>query len=370
MDHAATTRIMEPVLREMMPYLTEQYGNPSAVYTSGVRAKALLSQARKAVADLIGAGEDDIYFTSGATESNNWVLRRIADTKPSGKHIITTAIEHPSVLNTCKALEKQGMQVSYIRPDKQGYIDPQDIFKEIRKETVLISVMTANNEIGTIEPIEEIGRIARKAGILFHTDAVQGIAHEAMDVDRMGLDYLSASAHKIGGPKGVGFLYMRKGKALPALLYGGSQEKERRAGTENVAGIAGLKKAVEILAENREAFNRREQTVRDYMMARLEKEISGCFINGSKDNRLPNNVHICLPQTEGKKIVLALNERGICAGFGSACSNAEQKASHVLKAIGLTHAQAFSGVRFTFDETTTIHEADIVVDALKQIMEQ
>lgn len=368
MDHAATTNMYEEVYHAMIPFLTTQYGNPSTVTSLGVQAKVALTQARESIAHLLCCDPGEVYFTSGATESNNWVLRTIGLTDPAKKHIITSSIEHPSVLNTCKALEKQGYSVTYLPVDEKGIVDPNDVEQAIRKDTAIISVMTANNEIGTIQPIAEIGKIAQNANIPFHTDAVQGIAHVPMNVQSMGLDYLSASAHKIGGPKGVGFLYMKKGKALPPLLTGGSQESNRRAGTENVAGIVGMHKAIDLLSEYREEFNQKERIVRDHMMKRLEQEIPGCTVNGSKETRLPNNVHVLIPQMEAQQLVLRLNEKGIYAGFGSACSSNEQTSSHVLKAIGRSHRESFYGVRFTFGELITIEDADIVVDTIKTIV--
>jgi cysteine desulfurase len=371
MDNAATTMPKKEVVEAMMPYLTENYGNPSAIYQFANISKAAIAKARKEVADLIHVRPETIYFTSGGTESDNWVLQeafhnaiRNGIKKP---HIITSRIEHHAILHTCQSLRELGCQVTMLPVDHNGLIDPRAVRDAIQENTVLISIMAANNEIGTIEPITEIGEIAHGAGIPFHTDAVQAFGQIPMDVSKMPIDYLSASSHKIYGPKGVGFLYINEKQKTKALLHGGGQERNRRAGTENVAGIVGFGKACELAKNSLEDRMQRERNLRDYMTNRLLKEISDVHLNGDPIKRLPNNINLSFQGIEGESILIMLDMRGICASSGSACTAGSIDPSHVLIATGLSPEEARESIRLTISDTTTKDEVDQVVDALIEI---
>lgn len=369
LDHAATTRLLPEVLEEMMPFLTEEYGNCSAVYSLGSRAKKGVSQSRRRIAKVLGAQMEEIYFTSGGTESDNWALQMaVAGQRGKGKHVITTKIEHHAVLNTCKALERQGCEVTYLDVDGQGRISPEQVERAIRPDTILISIMFANNEVGTIQPIAEIGAIARERGILFHTDAVQAFGHLPIDVGEMKIDLLSASGHKLHGPKGVGFLYVRKGIFMQPLLYGGTQERNLRAGTENVAGIVGLGRAAELSAERMAETETRVRTLADYLRNRLKAEIPGCLVNGEEAERLPGHVSVCILPVEGESILVQLDVQGICASSGSACTIGSKEPSHVLLAMGRTAQEAKGSLRFTVGPDNTMEEMDQTADVLREIV--
>lgn len=369
LDNAATTKTAPEVVQAMLPYFTEQYGNPSTIYSLGAKSKSAVSEARSVIAQTIGANAEEIYFTAGGSESDNWALKATAESYASkGKHIITSKIEHHAVLHTCKYLEKQGYEVTYLDVDEDGLVDPKAVEAAIRPDTILISIMFANNEIGVIEPIGEIGRIAQKHGVLFHTDAVQVYGQLPISVNGLGIDMLSASGHKLNGPKGVGFLYIRKGLKLGSLLHGGAQERGRRGGTENVPAIVGFgvaaKRAHERLAEKAA----RETELRDYLIRRIEEEIPYCRLNGHRDLRLPNNVNFAFRFIEGESLLIMLDMRGICASSGSACTSGSLDPSHVLLAIGLEHEIAHGSLRMTLSEENTEEELDIVVEALKEIV--
>jgi len=371
MDNAATTMPKKEVVEAMMPYLTENYGNPSAIYQFANISKAAIAKARKEVADLIHVRPETIYFTSGGTESDNWVLQEAFHNAIRNgikePHIITSRIEHHAILHTCQSLRELGCQVTMLPVDHNGLIDPRAVRDAIQENTVLISIMAANNEIGTIEPITEIGEIAHGAGIPFHTDAVQAFGQIPMDVSKMPIDYLSASSHKIYGPKGVGFLYINEKQKTKALLHGGGQERNRRAGTENVAGIVGFGKACELAKNSLEDRMQRESNLRDYMTDRLLKEISDVHLNGDPIKRLPNNINLSFQGIEGESILIMLDMRGICASSGSACTAGSIDPSHVLIATGLSPEEARESIRLTISDTTTKDEVDQVVDALIEI---
>lgn len=371
MDNAATTMPKKEVVEAMMPYLTENYGNPSAIYQFANISKAAIAKARKEVADLIHVRPETIYFTSGGTESDNWVLQEAFHNAIRNgikePHIITSRIEHHAILHTCQSLRELGCQVTMLPVDHNGLVDPRTVRDAIQENTVLISIMAANNEIGTIEPITEIGEIAHGAGIPFHTDAVQAFGQIPMDVSKMSIDYLSASSHKIYGPKGVGFLYINEKQKTKALLHGGGQERNRRAGTENVAGIVGFGKACELAKNSLEDRMQRESNLRDYMTNRLLKEISDVHLNGDPIKRLPNNINLSFQGIEGESILIMLDMRGICASSGSACMAGSIDPSHVLIATGLSPEEARESIRLTISDTTTKDEVDQVVDALIEI---
>lgn len=371
MDNAATTMPKKEVVEAMMPYLTENYGNPSAIYQFANISKAAIAKARKEVADLIHVRPETIYFTSGGTESDNWVLQEAFHNAIRNgikePHIITSRIEHHAILHTCQSLRELGCQVTMLPVDHNGLVDPRAVRDAIQENTVLISIMAANNEIGTIEPITEIGEIAHGAGIPFHTDAVQAFGQIPMDVSKMPIDYLSASSHKIYGPKGVGFLYINEKQKTKALLHGGGQERNRRAGTENVAGIVGFGRACELAKNSLEDRMQRESNLRDYMTNRLLKEISDVHLNGDPIKRLPNNINLSFQGIEGESILIMLDMRGICASSGSACTAGSIDPSHVLIATGLSPEEARESIRLTISDTTTKDEVDQVVDALIEI---
>lgn len=412
MDHAATTPLSKDALEAMMPYLTTDYGNASTVYTYGQRAKAAVERSRHTIAATIGAKPSEIYFTSGGTESDNWALigaaeagrgqlhqitqthadhalisstmsstvetsspQTVMSKSPCG-HIITDQIEHHAILNTCTYLEKRGFDVTYLPVDQEGHVDPDAVMAAIRPDTLLVSIMVANNEIGTIEPIAEIGarlqKHAEETGqrILFHTDAVQAYAHIPLDVDELKVDLMSASSHKLNGPKGVGFLYLRRGVKLPSFLHGGEQERGRRAGTENVAGIVGFARAAELACGVLDTRIPSETAIRDHLIQRLLDEIPYTSLNGDPTHRLPNNVNICFKYIEGETLLLLLNEKHIYASAGSACSSGSLEPSHVLRAIGVAHEDAYGSLRLTIGPETTIADVDEVVDLMKPIIAQ
>lgn len=371
LDNAATTKVRKEVVDAMLPFFTEHYGNASAVYSVGATAKEALTTAREQVANVIGAKTEEIYFTAGGSESDNWALKATAEYfKDKGNHIITSKIEHHAILHTCEYLEKQGFEVTYLDVDEDGVVDLEQLKASIRPTTILISVMFANNEIGTIQPIKEIGAIAKEHGILFHTDAVQAFGQVPINVDEMNIDMLSASGHKLNGPKGIGMLYIRKGVKIRSFVHGGAQERKRRAGTENIPGIVGFGKACEIAVKTMKDRTRTESELRDYLMARIEKEIPYVKINGSRTNRLPNNVNVCFRFIEGESMLIMLDQKGICGSSGSACTSGSLDPSHVLLAIGLPHEIAHGSLRLTLSHETTRDDINYTVEELKKIIER
>lgn len=369
LDHAATTAVHPEVLKEMLPYFTDKFGNPSSVYGFAANNKNKLTEAREMIAGALGAKPEEIYFTAGGSESDNWALKCTAEAYGvHGGHIITTKIEHHAILHTCKYLENRGYDVTYLDVDENGLLNLNTLEAAIRPDTVLISIMFANNEIGTIEPIKEIGEIAHRHGILFHTDAVQAFGQIPIRVDEMNIDMLSASGHKFNGPKGVGFLYIKKGLKLKSFIHGGQQERGRRAGTENVPGIVGIAKACEIAMTEMEERMKKETELRDYLIERILKEIPYTRLNGHSRKRLPNNVNISFQFVEGESILIMLDMAGICASSGSACTSGSVDPSHVLLAIGLPHEIAHGSLRLTLGYENTKEEMDTVVDNLKRII--
>lgn len=369
LDNAATTKTRPEVVEAMLPYFTEYYGNPSSVYEfSGISKKAV-QESREIIANSLGAKANEIYFTAGGSESDNWALIATAEAyAEKGKHIITSKIEHHAVLHTCEYLEKRGFDITYLNVDENGSIKLDELKKAIRPDTILISVMFANNEIGTIEPIKEIGEIAKEHKILFHTDAVQAFGHVPINVDDYHIDMLSASGHKINGPKGIGFLYIRAGVKSRSFIHGGGQERKRRAGTENVTGIVGFGKAVELAVAGMEERTRKETELREYLMERVMKEVPYTRINGSRKSRLSNNVNFAFQFIEGESLLIMLDMKGICGSSGSACTSGSLDPSHVLLAIGLPHEIAHGSLRLTLDEENTREEMDYVVEAIKEIV--
>ena len=369
LDNAATTKVRPEVVEAMLPYFTEIYGNASAVYDFGQKCKQAIEDARETIAASIGTKAANIYFTGGGSESDNWALKGVAEAYgDKGKHIITTKIEHHAILHTCAYLEQHGYEVTYLDVDADGLVSPEALRQAIRPDTILISVMFANNEIGTIEPIAELGQIAHEHGILFHTDAVQAYTQVPIDVEKMHIDLLSASGHKLNGPKGIGFLYIRQGLKLKSFIHGGAQERKRRAGTENVPGIVGLGKAVEIAMETMEERTAKESELRDYLIARIEEEIPFAKLNGHREKRLPNNVNFCFRFIEGESMLIMLDMVGICGSSGSACTSGSLDPSHVLLAIGLPHEIAHGSLRLTLGDENTKEQVDYVVDHLKEIV--
>ena len=369
MDNAATTRVLPEVFEEMKPYFLEQYGNPSSVYSFVNDAKKVVDQARVTISDFINAKPQEIYFTAGGSESDNWALKATAEAYANkGKHIITSKIEHHAILHTCEYLERRGFEVTYLDVDENGIVDLEQLKASIRPDTILISIMTANNEIGTIEPIKEIGAIAKEHGILFHTDAVQ--AYIAIDVDEAHSDMLSVSGHKFNGPKGIGFLYIRTGVKIGSFIHGGAQERKRRAGTLNVPGIVGIKKATEIARDTLKERSEYETKLRDYAIDRILNEIPFTRLNGDRKKRLPNNMNFCFRFIEGESMLILLDQKGVCASSGSACTSGSLDPSHVLLAIGLPHEIAHGSIRLTISEENTKEEIDFVIDNLKQIIER
>ncbi|MGN0437885.1 MAG: cysteine desulfurase NifS [Lachnospiraceae bacterium] len=371
LDHAATTATNGEVLKEMMPYFSEVYGNPSSVYSFSQKSKAVITSCRDTIAETIGAKSNEIYFTAGGSESDNWALKATAEAyREKGKHIITTKIEHHAILHTAKYLEQLGFEITYLDVDEYGVVKLQDLKNAIRPDTILISVMFANNEIGTIEPIKEIGAIAKENHILFHTDAVQAYGQIPIDVDELNIDMLSVSGHKINGPKGIGFLYIRTGVKIRSFIHGGGQERARRAGTENVPGIVGLAKAATMAVNSMEERTAKERKLRDYLINRLLTEIPYARLNGHLTNRLPNNVNVSFQFIEGESMLIMLDMKGVCASSGSACTSGSLDPSHVLLAIGLPHEIAHGSLRLTLGEENTKEEIDYVVDNMKEIVEK
>ena len=371
LDNAATTQVYPEVLDAMLPYFTEHYGNPAAIYSFAGESERAVAKARKQIADVIGAKTEEIYFTGGGSESDNWALKATAEAYSSkGKHIITSAIEHHAILHTAQWLELHGFEVTYVGVDENGKIKLDELEAAIRPDTILISVMAANNEIGTIEPLKEIGAIAKKHGVLFHTDAVQAFAHVPINVDEMNIDMLSASGHKLNGPKGIGFLYIRKGVKIRSFVHGGAQERSRRAGTENIPGIVGLGAAVERAMRIMDSKTRKEIELRDYLIGRLENEIPHCWLNGHRTKRLPNNINFSFLFIEGESMLIMLDMKGICASSGSACTSGSLDPSHVLLAIGLKHEEAHGSLRLTLSEDSTKEEMDIVAEEVKKIVQR
>ncbi len=371
LDNAATTKTAPEVVDAMLPYFSEYYGNASTIYGLGAESKKAMDHARQTIADSLGAKPEEIYFTAGGSESDNWALKATAEAYASkGKHIITTKIEHHAILHTCEYLEKRGFEITYLNVDRDGLVSLDELKAAIRPDTILISVMFANNEIGTIEPIAEIGEIAKEHGILFHTDAVQAYAQVPISVDEMHIDMLSASGHKLNGPKGIGFLYIRKGVKIRSFVHGGAQERSRRAGTENIPGIVGLGVAVERAMRIMDSKTRKEIELRDYLIGRLENEIPHCWLNGHRTKRLPNNINFSFLFIEGESMLIMLDMKGICASSGSACTSGSLDPSHVLLAIGLKHEEAHGSLRLTLSEETTKEEMDIVAEEVKKIVQR
>lgn len=371
LDNAATTKVNKKVLESMMPYFSEIYCNPSAAYSFATKGRIAIEEARNHAAKLIGASDMEIYFTSGGSESDNWAIKAVAESfSDKGKHIITTKIEHHAVLHTCEYLERHGFDITYLNVDSDGKVRLDELKKSIRGDTILISVMTANNEIGTIQPVAEIGKIAHEKGILFHTDAVQAYGHIPINVDEMNIDLLSASGHKFNGPKGVGIMYIRKGVKIRSFIHGGSQERGRRAGTYNVPGIAGLGTAAKLAMENMAKRAEKEKELRDYFIDRISAEIPYTVLNGHREDRLPNNINFCFRFVEGESVLIMLDQAGICASSGSACTSGAIDPSHVLRAIGLSDEMAHESLRLTLSYENTKEEIDTVVGELKRIVER
>ena len=371
LDNAATTKTSEEVVAAMLPYFTEYYGNPSSVYEFASESKKAVSNARRTIAETLGAQENEIYFTAGGSEADNWALKATAEAYQSkGKHIITTKIEHHAILHTAEYLEKRGFEITYIGVDENGVVKVHELEKAIRPDTILISVMFANNEIGTIQPIKEIGEIAKKHGVLFHTDAVQAYGQLPINVDELHIDMLSSSGHKLNGPKGIGFLYIRKGVKIRSFVHGGAQERKRRAGTENVPGIVGYGKAAEIAAKTMKERTAKEIELRDHLIDRVLAEVPYTRLNGHRTNRLPNNANFSFQFVEGESLLILLDNNGICGSSGSACTSGSLDPSHVLLAIGLPHEIAHGSLRLTLSAETTMEDIDFVVDCIKQIIER
>lgn len=371
LDNAATTKTRPEVVEAMLPYFTELYGNPSSVYDFATPARQAVAQARETIAAAIGAKTNEIYFTAGGSESDNWAIKATAEAyRSKGNHIITSKIEHHAVLHTCQHLEKQGFEVTYLDVDENGTVKLDELKKAIRPTTILITIMFANNEIGTIQPVKEIGQIAKENGILFHTDAVQAFGHLPIHVDEYHIDMMSASGHKIYGPKGIGMLYIRTGVKIRSFVHGGAQERKRRAGTENVPGIVGFGKAAELAMETMEERATYEAELRDYLMERVMAEVPYTRVNGHRTNRLPNNANFSFQFVEGESLLILLDSKGICGSSGSACTSGSLDPSHVLLAIGLPHEIAHGSLRLTLSEENTKEDMDQVVEAIKAILER
>ncbi|MFU0800296.1 MAG: cysteine desulfurase NifS [Xylanivirga thermophila] len=371
MDHSATTPVRREVMDEMLPYFTEKFGNPSSIYTFARRSKSAVEDSRVKVANAIGALTDEIYFTGGGSEADNWALKGIAFANRSkGNHIITSSIEHHAILNTCKYLEKQGFEVTYLPVDKEGIIDIGELQRSITDKTILISIMTANNEIGTIQPIAEIGKIAKENGIYFHTDAVQAIGNVPIDVKDMNIDLLSLSAHKFYGPKGIGALYIKKGIKIDNIIHGGGQERNRRGGTENLSGVIGLGKAIELATRDIEGHNKKIIAMRDRLLDGIMDKIPYTKLNGHREKRLPGNINVSFEFIEGESLLLLLDGAGICASTGSACSSGSLDPSHVLLAIGLPHEKAHGSLRLSLGDLNTEEDVDYVLKVLPGIVER
>ena len=370
LDNAATTKTAPEVVQAMLPYFSEYYGNPSSIYDFAGKSKEAITKGREQIAEVLGAKKEEIYFTAGGSESDNWALKATFEAyKNKGNHIITTKIEHHAILHTCEYLEKErGAKVTYVGVDENGVVNLDELEAAITPETILISVMTANNEIGTIQPIKEIGEIAHEHGILFHTDAVQAFGQLPINVDECHIDMLSASGHKLNGPKGIGFLYIRKGVKIRSFVHGGAQERKRRAGTENVPGIVGIGTATKRAIATMEERTAKEREMRDYLIKRVMEEIPYTKLNGHPTDRLPNNANFCFRFIEGESMLIRLDMAGICGSSGSACTSGSLDPSHVLLAIGLPHEIAHGSLRLTLNEEITKEDIDYVVDQLKTIV--
>ncbi len=371
LDNAATTQVEPEVLETMLPYFMEYYGNPAAIYSLAGESGKAVAKARTQVAELIHAKREEIYFTGGGSESDNWAIKAVADAyAKEGCHIITTKIEHHAVLHTCEYLQKKGCEVTYVGVDSQGYVAPEEVQKAIRPNTRLISVMAANNEIGSIQPLQEIGKIAKEHQILFHTDAVQAFGHIPLDVEELQVDMLSASGHKLHGPKGVGILYLRRTVKLGSFIHGGAQERHRRAGTHNVPAIVGMGKAAELAGERMKESMQTESMLRDYLIEKVLAEVPGVVLTGGREKRLPNNASFCFEKIEGESLLILLNQKGICASGGSACSTGAVDPSHVLEAIGVDKELAKGALRLTVSSYTTKDELDETVEVIRQNVER
>lgn len=371
LDNAATTKTAPEVVEAMLPYFSELYGNPSSVYSFSQKSKEAITKGRETIAKALGAKTEEIYFTAGGSEADNWALKATAEAyRSKGNHIITTKIEHHAILHTGEWLEKNGFEVTYLDVDEFGTVKLEELKKAIRPDTILISVMFANNEIGTIQPIKEIGEIAKEHGILFHTDAVQAFGQLPINVDELHIDMLSSSAHKLNGPKGIGFLYIRKGVKIRSFVHGGAQERKRRAGTENVPGIVGFGAAVERAMRTMEERTEKERRLRDHLIDRVLQEVPYTRLNGHRTNRLPNNANFSFQFVEGESLLIMLDMDGICGSSGSACTSGSLDPSHVLLAIGLPHEIAHGSLRLTLSDETTEEELDYVVESIKKIVEK
>ena len=371
LDNAATTPVKPAVLEAMIPYFTEKFGNPSSIYSISADNKKDITEARETIAKTLNTDAENIYFTAGGSESDNWALKATAEAYGSkGKHIITTKIEHHAILHTCDYLAEKGFEITYLDVDENGLIKLDQLKKAIRPDTILISIMFANNEIGTIQPIAEIGKIAKEHGVLFHTDAVQAYTQVPIDVDALNIDMLSTSGHKINGPKGIGFLYIKKGVKIHSFVHGGAQERKRRAGTENVPGIIGMAKAAEIATGNMKERTQAEVELRDYLIDRVLLEVPYTRLNGDRYKRLPNNFNVSFQFIEGESLLIMLDMEGICGSSGSACTSGSLDPSHVLLSIGLPHEIAHGSLRLTLSDDTTKEDIDFVIDAIKKIVER
>ncbi len=371
LDNAATTKTAPAVVEAMLPYFSELYGNPSSIYTIAQKSKEAIDKAREQIAQVLGTNAENIYFTAGGSEADNWALKATYELlKGKGNHIITTKIEHHAILHTCEYLEKLGARITYLNVDKDGIVDLEELKAAITPETILISVMFANNEIGSVQPIKEIGEIAKANNILFHTDAVQAFGQLPINVDELNIDMLSSSGHKINGPKGIGFLYIRKGVKIRSFIHGGAQERKRRAGTENVPGIVGYGAAAELANRTMKERTAKETELRDYLIKRVLSEVPQTKLNGHPEKRLPNNANFSFEFVEGESLLMMLDMKGICASSGSACTSGSLDPSHVLLAIGLPHEIAHGSLRLTLSDETTKEEIDYVVDCIKEIIAQ
>ena len=371
MDNAATTPVKEEVLKEMIPYFTEYYGNPSSIYGLGSKSKVAVEQSREKIANILNVKPREIFFTSGGTEADNWAIRGVAyGNKRKGNHIITSSIEHHGILHTCEYLETQGFEVTYLDVDSDGLIDLEELKSAIKDETILISIMFANNEIGTIQPVKEIGQIAKENKIYFHTDAVQAVGHIDIDIEDLNIDLLSMSAHKLYGPKGQGALYVRTGVKIDPLVSGGAQERRKRAGTENVPAIVGMARALELAYEDMDEKNLKLIGLRDYLIEEIQKNIGYTLLNGHPTKRLPGNVNISFNFIEGESLLLSLDMENIAASSGSACTSGSLDPSHVLLAIGLKHEVAHGSLRLTLGDFNTREEIDYVVEKLVEIVDR
>lgn len=371
MDYSATTPVKKEVLDAMLPYFSEHFGNPSSLYSIAQESKEALEKARGQVASLIGAKANEVFFTAGGSEADNWALEGVADAlKDKGNHIITTKIEHHAILHTAEYLEKHGIDVTYLDVDAEGRVNPEDVEKAITDKTVLISIMMVNNEVGTIEPIKEIAEIAHNHGILFHTDAVQALGNVPIDVDNMSIDLMSMSGHKIYGPKGVGALYIRKGTKISNFIHGGAQEMKKRAGTENLAGIVGFGKAAELAKENLESHINRVSELRDYFISEVTSKIPDTIVNGSMEHRHPGNANISFEYIEGESMLILLDMNGISVSTGSACSSKSLTPSHVLSAMGIPVERIHGTLRFTIGDPTTKEDIDYVIEKLVEIVQK